>query len=96
MSVSDPLTVDDVLDAHRFLAEYCGDAKSLCPSAGGRKLIEWRLVGFCLRHGKQLNVVTTDSGQTAVSDYVVCAGCLLDDEQLVRLPAALILRQEET
>ena len=96
VSVSDPLTVDDVLDAHRFLADYRGDAKSLCPPAGGRKLIEWQLIGVCPDHGKQVNTVTTDSDQTVTADYVVCAGCLLESSVMVRLQAMLILRQEET
>lgn len=91
--MSDPITVNDVLDAHDILERYGGDAKELFSHITPRIFSEWQLVGFCMVHGRQTNTVTTDLGQEPMN-YVVCADCL-EHSHLTRLVPLLIVRITE-
>lgn len=92
--MSDPLTPDDVLDAHDRLAKYDGDAIELFSEITPRRFAEWQLVGLCPLHGRQTNTVTTDLGQDPSQDYVVCGGCL-ERNRLTRLAPVLMIRLTE-
>lgn len=91
--MSDPFTVNDVLDAHDFLEKYQGDAVELFSFIPPRRFTEWQLVGLCPLHGRQTNTVTTDLGQEP-QNYVVCAGCL-ERSRMTRLAPVLILKITE-
>lgn len=78
-NMPDPLTRDDVLNAHDLLKNYEGDVHGLFDGSTKEpdRFTEWKLYATCPIHGEVTNTVSIPAYQTSpVAPHVVCPYCL--------------------